>query len=169
MSNETEYHRMTSAQRSAIARTFERAGYQPTPSRQLVAELVAGRSGPFSAAELLDAARGRRATVGRATVFRALELLSSLNVVERFVLPDGSMGYVACDPEAHHHHLVCTACGRGVDIADGDLGRLVDEIGRRNGYRIESHRLELFGVCPACRGAGDSAAASPAPAGEAHR
>jgi Fur family transcriptional regulator, ferric uptake regulator len=73
--------------------------------------------------------------------------------VERLVLPDGSMGYVACEPGAHHHHLVCTACGRGVDIADGDLGRLVDEIGRRNGYRIESHRLELFGLCGNCDGA----------------
>jgi Fur family transcriptional regulator, ferric uptake regulator len=160
---------MTSAHQSAILRTFERAGYQPTPSRRLVAELVAGRSGPFSAAELLDAVRDRRATVGRATIFRALELLSSLHVVERFVLADGSMGYVACDPEAHHHHLVCTTCGRGVDIADGDLGRLVDEIGRRNGYSIESHRLELFGVCPACRTAGDSVTTDLEPAGEVHR
>ena len=160
---------MTSADQAAIVRTFERAGYQPTPSRQLVAELVAGRSGPFSAAELLDAARGRRAKVGRATIFRALEVLSSLHVVERLVLPDGSMGYVACRPDVHHHHLVCTACGRGVDIADGDLGRLVDDIGRRNGFRIESHRLELFGVCGDCRGGVDSAAPGLTPAGEARR
>lgn len=141
-----------------IVRTFERAGYQATPSRRLVAELVAGRSGPFSAAELLDAARDRRAQVGRATIFRALEVLSSLHVVERLVMPDGSTGYVACGPDAHHHHLVCTACGRGVDVADGDLGRLVDDIGRRNGYRIESHRLELFGLCSECRGTEASAA-----------
>jgi len=136
---------------SVIAQTFLRAGYQPTPSRRLVAELVAGRTGPFSAAELLELARRRRATVGRATVFRTLELLSSLRIVERLVLPDGSMGYVGCDPDAHHHHLVCSACGNGVDIADGDLGRVVDDIGRRNGYRIQSHRIELFGVCPDCR------------------
>ena len=135
---------------SAIVETFQRAGYQPTASRRLVADLVAGRDGPFSAAELLEEARGRRDHVGRATVFRALELLSSLRVVERLVLPDGSLGYVACDPAAHHHHLVCTSCGRGVDIAEGDLGRLVDDIGRRHGFRIESHRLELFGVCAAC-------------------
>jgi Fur family transcriptional regulator, ferric uptake regulator len=133
-----------------IVAMFERAGYQPTPSRRLVAELVAGRTGPFSAADLIMAARERRSAVGRATIFRALELLSSLHAVERLVLPDGSMGYVSCHPSAHHHHLVCTACGRGVDIADGDLGRLVDEIGGRHGFRIESHRLELFGVCPEC-------------------
>jgi Fur family transcriptional regulator, ferric uptake regulator len=141
---------MTTAHFSEIVATFERAGYQPTPSRCLVAELVAGRTGPFSAADLIEAARERRAAVGRATIFRSLELLTSLRVVERLVLPDGSMGYVACEPGAHHHHLVCTSCGSGVDIAEGDLGRLVDDIGRRHGYRIESHRLELFGLCEDC-------------------
>jgi len=41
-------------------------------------------------------------------------------------------------------------------IADGDLAELVDEIGRRNGYRIEAHRLELFGTCPGCAAAADA-------------
>jgi Fur family transcriptional regulator, ferric uptake regulator len=143
---------VTTTHQADIVAMFESAGYEPTPSRRLVAELVAGRTGPFSAADLIVAARERRSAVGRATIFRALELLSSLHAVERLVLPDGSMGYVSCHPDAHHHHLVCTACGRGVDIADGDLARLLDEIGRRNGFRIENHRLELFGVCPECGG-----------------
>jgi Fur family transcriptional regulator, ferric uptake regulator len=133
-----------------ILDAFRRAGYQPTPNRRLVADLVAGMHEPFSAAGLLELARRRQPGLGRATIFRALEVLSSLSVVERLVLPDASVGYVVCDPDEHHHHLVCSRCGRGVDIADGELAGLVDEIGRRHGYRIQSHRLELFGVCPAC-------------------
>ena len=139
-------------QTTRIVRAFEDAGYQTTPSRRLLAELVAGSRGHFSAADLLDRARQRRAKVGRATIFRALELLTSLHVVERLDLPNRSHAYVMCDPDEHHHHLVCSRCGRSVDVADGELARLVDEIGRRNGFRIETHRLELFGLCPACAG-----------------
>lgn len=136
-----------------IVQAFREAGYLATPNRRLMADLVAGSEGPFTAADLLDRARQRQAKVGRATIFRALELLTSLHVIERLDLPNRSHAYVLCDPAEHHHHLVCSSCGRGVDVADGELARLVDEIGRRHGYRVETHRLELFGLCPACIGA----------------
>lgn len=149
---------MTQAER--ITQVLEGAGYQATPNRRLVAELVAASGGHFTAADLLERGRRERVKIGRATIFRALELLTSLRVVERLDLPSGTHAYVLCDPTAHHHHLVCSSCGRSEDVADGDLAGLVEEIGRRNGYRIESHRLELFGVCPAC-----SAAATVGPRG----
>jgi Fur family ferric uptake transcriptional regulator len=139
-------------QTGRIVEALRAAGYEATTNRRLIAELVASSEGHFTAADLLDRARQRQARVGRATVFRALELLTSLHVIERLDLPNRSHAYVLCDPAEHHHHLVCSSCGRGVDVADGELARLVDEIGRRNGYRIETHRLELFGLCPACIG-----------------
>jgi len=137
-------------QTERIIEALERAGYQATPNRRLVAELVADTGGHFTAAELLERGRRGDGNIGRATVFRALDLLTSLNVVERLDLPNGSHAYVVCDPNEHHHHLVCSSCGRSEDIADGELAHLVDEIGRRNGYKIEAHRLELFGTCPKC-------------------
>lgn len=150
-----------------IVSAFERAGFQATPNRRLVAELVAGSKGHFSAADLLDRVRERRAKVGRATIFRALELLTALHEVERLDLPNGSHAYVLCDPDEHHHHLVCSRCGQGVDVADGELASLVDEIGRRNGYRIESHRLELFGTCATCAAASSGDAATTTAGGPA--
>ena len=137
-------------QTERIIQTLERAGYQPTPSRRLVARLVAATGGHFTAADLLERGRLERVRIGRATIFRALELLTSLKVVERLDLPTGSHAYVVCDPAEHHHHLVCSRCGRSEDVADGELAGLVAEIAGRSGYRIEAHRLELFGVCPAC-------------------
>jgi Fur family ferric uptake transcriptional regulator len=133
-----------------IIEALERAGYQATPNRRLVAELVADTGGHFTAAELLERGRRGDGNIGRATVFRTLDLLTSLNVVERLDLPNGSHAYVVCDPNEHHHHLVCSICGRSEDIADGELAHLVDEIGRRNGYIVQTHRLELFGICPNC-------------------
>ena len=137
-------------QTERIIQALERAGYQPTPNRRLVARLVAATGGHFTAADLLERGRRERVSIGRATIFRALELLTSLRVVERLDLPTGSHAYVVCDPAEHHHHLVCSRCGRSEDVADGELAGLVAEIAGRSGYRIEAHRLELFGVCPAC-------------------
>lgn len=130
-----------------------RAGYQATPNRRLVARLVASIDGHFTAADLLERGRQEGVNIGRATVFRALDLLASLHVVERLDLPTGTHAYVVCDPDEHHHHLVCSTCGHSVDVADGALAQLVDDIGRRAGYRVEAHRLELFGMCSDCASA----------------
>ena len=147
-------------QTKRIIEALERAGYQATPNRRLVADLVASTNGHFTAADLLERGRREQVRMGRATVFRALDLLTSLRVVERLDLPSGAHAYVVCEPDKHHHHLVCSGCGRSEDVADGDLGALVDEIGRRHGYQIQSHRIELFGTCPVCTAAADAPAAA---------
>ena len=132
---------------------LDAAGYRVTEPRRAVAAMIGARSGHFSAAELVEEARRRHPGLGRATVFRAIELFASLGVVERVDLPDGEHAYVACEP-AHHHHAICTRCGRSLDVDDSALAGVLEEIGRRSGFRVTHHRLELFGLCPACRAAG---------------
>jgi len=134
------------------------AGIRLTGPRRAVAELIARRDGHFTAADLAADARARRLRVGRATIFRSLELLSGLGVVERLDLPTGEHAYVGCEP-SHHHHVVCARCGRASDFDDADLTAVVEAVGARTGYRIDSHRLELFGVCPTCADAGTGPAA----------
>lgn len=132
---------------------LEGAGYRITEPRRAVAELIAGRSGHFAAADLVADARGRRPGIGRATIFRALDVLTELGVIERLDLPSGDHAYVACEPVHHHHHVVCSSCGRTADVDDAGLNAVTVEIARRTGFRIDAHRLELFGLCPACAGA----------------
>jgi Fur family ferric uptake transcriptional regulator len=123
-----------------------------TAPRRAVMQLVAGRgAGHFSAADLLADARRQRLGVGRATVFRTLDLLLDVGFIERIDLPDGDHAYVACRPSRHHHHVVCTECGRSADIADAELRAMMGAIGRSTGYLVERHRLELYGRCPRCR------------------
>ena len=135
---------------TSIVAAMDGAGYRLTGSRRRVAELIAARSGPFTAAELLEEAHSRRVGVGRATVFRALDLLTELNALERLDLPTGGHAYVACEP-AHHHHVVCSRCGTTTDVGDCAMQTVAREVARRTGFEIESHRLELYGVCPDCR------------------
>lgn len=137
---------------AAIVSAFDRAGYRVTEPRRAVAELIAGHDGHFSAADLVTEARRRRLGIGRATIFRALEVLTELRAVDRIDLQNGEHAYVACEL-AHHHHVVCTRCGRVNDIADEGLRIVMREIARRTGYRVDEHRLELFGLCPPCQAA----------------
>lgn len=130
---------------------LDRAGQRLTEPRRAVAGLVAARDGHFTAAELVADARRRRMDIGRATIFRSLDLFASLSLVERVDLPDGNHAYVACDP-VHHHHAICTGCGRSLDVADHGLGTVLGEIGNRSGFRVTAHRLEIFGLCAACQG-----------------
>lgn len=113
-------------------------------------DLISAREGHFRAADLLELARQRQLPVGRATVFRTLELLTEIGALERLDLPGGEHAYVACEPEQHHHHVVCRSCGTAVEVEDGGLQSIVSDIGRRSGFQIESHRLELYGRCQEC-------------------
>ena len=133
-----------------IVRALDDAGYRLTAPRIALARLIADHDGHFTVSDLAAAARDRRIGVSRATLFRALDLLVELGVVERRDLPSGEHAYVECAP-AHHHHVVCSRCGRSAEVDDASVAEAVREIGRRSGYRIESHRLELFGLCPSCQ------------------
>jgi Fur family transcriptional regulator, ferric uptake regulator len=129
---------------------IDRSAHRMTEPRRAVARLIADRDGHFSAADLVSEARERRLAVGRATIFRTLDLLAELDLVERIDLPTGEHAYVACEP-AHHHHVVCSGCGRSDDIDDAGMRAVVREVERRTGYAISEHRLELFGLCADCQ------------------
>jgi Fur family transcriptional regulator, ferric uptake regulator len=126
------------------------AGHHATRSRVAVAELVSDRVGHFTAADVARLATARGARMGRATVFRTLELFAELGVVERLDLPGGDHAYVACTPD-HHHHVVCSRCGRAAWVSDIGMTDVMHRVADRTGYRIERHRVELYGVCPPCQ------------------
>ncbi len=126
-----------------------RAGLRLTAPRRALAQLIADQAGHFSAADLVSESRARSLGIGRATIFRTLDALSGLGLVERIDLPSGEHAYVGCAP-AHHHHVVCSRCGRTAQIDDAGLRTVVREVALRTGFRVDEHRLELFGLCPAC-------------------
>lgn len=135
---------------SGLVEALAVAGYRVTEPRKAVARLIAERLGHFTAADLLADAANRRLQLGRATLFRNLELFAELEALERLDLPSGEHAYVACEPEQHHHHVVCRRCGKSVEVEDSGLQSVVGHIAQRSGFRIDSHRLELYGLCPTC-------------------
>jgi Fe2+ or Zn2+ uptake regulation protein len=135
---------------ATITHALEIGGFRLTAPRRTLADLISGREAHFTADDLVREARERRLGVARATIFRTLELLTALGVVERLDLPNGDHAFVACEP-LHHHHIVCSTCGRSADVPDREIREAVEVIGRETGYRVDSHRVELFGLCPRCQ------------------
>ena len=131
------------------------AGYRLTEPRRIVAELVAARAGHFTANDLIADAQEQELGIGRATIFRALDLFTELEVLERIDLPTGDHAYVPCLPTHHHHHVICQRCGKVTEVEDLGLGDALGAMERTSGWRVEKHRLELFGCCPDCQ-AGES-------------
>jgi Fe2+ or Zn2+ uptake regulation protein len=130
---------------------LENAGHRVTATRRTVAELIASRDGAFETADLLVDSRRRHLGVARATIFRTLELLTGLGAVERLDLPSGEHSYVRCESTRHHHHLVCTRCQRAIDLEDLGMSAIVADVELSTGYRVDRHRVEMFGLCPSCQ------------------
>ena len=134
----------------AIVRALDDAGYRLTEPRRRLAELIAAQPGHFSADSLFDESRRRHIGLTRATIFRSIEVLTRVGAIERIDLPGGEHALVACEA-LHHHHVVCSSCGRATPVRDCGIVDAVTEIARRTGYRVDAHRVEIFGVCPDCQ------------------
>ncbi len=115
-------------------------------------DLLAGQECALTALEIEDRLRGEEQQVGRASIYRILELLGDRGLINRLDLGDGTARYELVDPGGeHHHHLVCDSCGRLVPFDDPDLERSIDRVSRRLGFRMHDHEVVLHGDCTACQ------------------
>jgi Fur family ferric uptake transcriptional regulator len=140
-----------SATTGTILRQLGDSGRRRTSPRREVIEAALRRREPFAAQQLVGelARRG----VGRATVFRTLDLLVSLGALSRIHGIEGGVRcvrYTPCAP-SHHHHLVCQACGRVEELAPKLLDQRITAMARSRGFRPLGHTVEITGLCPECR------------------
>jgi Fur family ferric uptake transcriptional regulator len=132
-----------------IGRDHQRA----TPQRLLVAEVLFHHR-HLNVDELHRKARERDPTLGYATVWRTLKLLESCGLVHRSQFGDGTARYEVQfgAHEEHHDHMICTRCGTIVEFENAAIEALQVEVAAQFGFRLTSHRMDLFGLCPACQG-----------------
>jgi Fur family ferric uptake transcriptional regulator len=131
---------------------LRRKGVRPTPRRLAVLDELAAERDDATAQTLWRRLRERgEETIGLATVYRTLSLLHERGVVDALSHHEGERCYRLCT-DGHHHHLLCEHCHRVVEIDDCDLGGWVDGVAARHGFVASEHRVEISGVCSACRG-----------------
>lgn len=132
---------------TAIARLDE-AGHRSGASRRRVVELLGDERCAVTALEIDRRLDG----VGRATVYRTLDQLEGLHLVHRVEIGGDAAGYERVDPEQHHHHLVCEACGLLAPFASEALETEIVRIGRDAEFEVAAHDVVLRGTCPTCAG-----------------
>lgn len=126
---------------------LDEAGFRSGGSRRRVIELLGEERCALTALEI----DRRLDSVGRATVYRTLEQLERLHLVQRVEIGGDAAGYERLDPDAHHHHLVCEACGRLAPFASEPLEEAIAAVGRRSDFDVAAHDVVLRGTCSECR------------------
>lgn len=105
----------------------------------------------LTANELYRIVQGKYPTVGYATIYRTLKLLCECGLCRELKLEDGTTRYEHLYGHQHHDHLICTKCGRFVEVVDPEIERLQEKLIKQHGFYPERHRMELYGVCKRCK------------------
>lgn len=128
-----------------------KVGVRNTRQRTAVVGLLDDVDKFLSAKEIQRMLDEREAKVGLTTVYRTLQSLAEIGAVDVLHMASGESLYRACRTDAHHHHLVCTECGRTVEIDGGPVESWARQIATEYGFTLTGHDAEIFGVCTSCR------------------
>jgi Fe2+ or Zn2+ uptake regulation protein len=125
-------------------------GYRLTEARRAVVDTVAGTNRVLTPLEVFDLARTMYPALGLVTVYRTLEKLEELHLIQRVHQPQGCQAFTAAS-QAHQHLLLCKKCGRVKFFEGDDLDPLIAALAKKTGYQIQEHWLQLFGLCQDCK------------------
>jgi len=127
-------------------------GYRLTAPRQAVIDVVSRSQFVLNPLEVFEQARQSYPKLGLVTVYRTIEKLEEVGLLQRVHQPSGCQGFVAAF-HGHQHLLICQGCGR-IEIFSGDVelvNTLVKTVEKDSGYHVDDHWLQLFGMCSECQ------------------
>jgi len=132
-----------------ILERLRAAGYKITPPRLAVLEVIEQKGEHLNPNEILEQAKAIHPALGRATVYRTLELLTQLGVVRPIYVGESGPTYIRAD--GNHHHMVCSRCGVVIDFDQCVADQMTHDLHTRFGFQIQSHLLEFYGLCVSCQ------------------
>jgi len=133
-------------------------GLKVTTQRVAILEVLNNRPGKhLTAEEIYDYVKKKYPEIGLATVYRTIQLLSELNVIDKLNLDDGYVRYEIGrknheETGHHHHHLICLDCGNIYAFQDDLLETLEERIKETLGFQVVDHEVKMYGHCKKCRG-----------------
>lgn len=146
---------------SILAEKFKIHGYRLTKPRKAVLMVLNETSKHLSAEDIYLAIHKSYKDIGFATIYRTLDLLVQMNLVNRFEFGDGKARYELIyerkEEPTHHHHLICTRCGKVIDYSDfieeetKKIERIECELSKKYNFRIDRHIIQFYGLCDECK------------------
>jgi Fur family ferric uptake transcriptional regulator len=137
-------------------------GYRLTVPREMVLAVLSRSRKHLSAEEIYMAVHKVNPEVGLASIYRTLDMLTQMRIVNKFEFGEGKARYeMSLGPKhIHHHHLVCRNCLRVIDYSDfGDeeksfLDNAQKALERKYKFKITSHQIRFYGLCEKCQKGG---------------
>ncbi len=126
-------------------------GLKSTRQRSLILETFFGLDGHLSVEELWEKVRRVNSRVSVATVYRTMKLLAESGLATARNFGDGHTRYEAMEGRVHHDHLICTSCEQIVEFENDQIERLQELVAKKHGFKVTSHKMELYGLCRACQ------------------
>jgi Fur family transcriptional regulator, ferric uptake regulator len=127
------------------------AGYRRGGARRAIVELLDDQQCALSAIEIEDALLARKREVSRASVYRVMDELEEIGLVQRVEIGQGMVRYEPVrEGPGHHHHLVCDHCGRLQPFTDDGLERAISRLSDRLPLRVSEHEIVIHGACETC-------------------
>lgn len=125
-------------------------GYRITDARRAVVEIIAQSPCALTPTEVYNLGREHYPKLGLVTVYRTLEKLEELHLVQRVHQEQGCNAYLS-HAEGHQHLLICQQCKKAVYFEGDDLDAFFTAVGKEHGFDVQEHWLQLFGICQDCR------------------
>jgi Fur family ferric uptake transcriptional regulator len=133
---------------TTILAKLKEKGYRITVARQAVLRVLSSR--PLGVKEIDEVLGKKNVEINVVTIYRVLELLASLGLVNKTQFEGKEAKYEFAYPDNHHHHLVCEKCGSSEDICL-DEKKLIQQVERQSDFKLVRHNLEFFGICKKCQ------------------
>lgn len=125
-------------------------GARNTRQRTAVINVLSEIDTFASAKEIHRELENRDLQVGLTTVYRTLQSLAEIEAVDVLHMATGETLYRQCVSPHHHHHLVCTQCGRTEEIDGGSVETWAKQVAEQHGFQLTGHDAEIYGLCPDC-------------------
>lgn len=151
---------VSSAQREELDRLLDRymseRGLKSTRQRSLIIDLFFEMHGHLSVEDVWSRVRQDDPRVSVATVYRTMKLLSEAGLAHARNFGDGQTRFEPAVGREHHDHLICTRCGTIIEFENDQIERMQDAVARRHGFKVTSHKMELYGLCKSCQKSAES-------------
>ena len=135
---------------SNAVRCLKDNGCKLTNARKVVLDVLLQRDAHLTSAEIIEQVKEKDPTVGRASIFRSLELFTELGIIHPTNYDAQMTRYVVMEDNGHHAHLVCNLCKQVIDLGDCQLEPVLARYAAENQFEVTGHLLELYGVCQHC-------------------
>jgi Fur family ferric uptake transcriptional regulator len=141
---------MSDEQFGPRAQRLRDSGHKLTNARLMVLSVLETGEGHLTSTEILERVSQADPNIGRASVFRALDLFTRLSLIRPTYIDSSMTPTYVLLPNGHHHHVICTNCNRVIEFEDCHLGMLAAELEDKLHVHLTGHLLEFYGLCDQC-------------------